>query len=1150
MSGSSGNFWARLGLTLVGYIVGSFFGGIGPMVGGLIGGIVGSLVFPDPTQKIRSEGPRLQGLQVQNSAFGIPIPILFGHMRMAGNIIWVGDRIEHSRTTTSGEGGKGGGGGVEQIYTEYYYTQSFAVQICRGPVAKLLRIWADSKLIYDCNPENDGPVISSILGSGGGIGQGLRINFYYGTEDQMPDPIIESHEGIGNVPGHRGMCYCVFEDLEITPYGNRIPNLNFEVATASEDAYPEVEVDVGGLLGTQSSAVGQMLPGHNGEYALLRHETHWAVVDIISNRVLAAKELSSDIPGTAHYDIDDAGNIYGLITVEGYTVPFCMDRELNILYTSEDQSSSKLRFIAVSRGTGTFIWTGGDPTNRDGDVVLYNRIGLTKIMQWAVSDIVGTTNHILSHLAIDPSTDCAWAIVQITDGAGTFTGLSYLLHFTPGMGSPGIYQITPASGPYGQPNVLGICAETNRIFLSGSCAVGSQVTTSEPVIWVWDIDAGEIIAQFGPEAYDGHDYEVGYANLRIKNGLLWAMRDDTHYVAINTATLEIVREYEIANWTFPYFHRQYVIYDAVCSALWPMFTRGEDGIFTKLLLDRASRETVLLGDIVQSICEEVGLTASDLDLTEIATDEIRGYLIDQQMAARKAIEPLQQAFYFDAAEIDGKISFIKRGGASVVTIPSTDLAVAEQGQERPDELVIARTQEVELPRVLNIAYLDIDQSYQQGTQRSIRQVTDSVGEATITLPLVLTASEAKQRAEVLHYVAWLERNRYAPIMLPPKYSYLTVTDVITVTRGGNTYLLHLQKIDHGANNLSKVEAIPEDAAIYGSGAEGSAGEHIPEWQIDYPGASELYLIDTPYLRDAEKYSSPYGFYAAACGRLAAWRGAQLYRSLDEGVSYQVLQALLNGAVIGTATGALPAPGDPWTWDNNSLTVRLMLETAELASTNKTNCLNGQNAFLLGHPDKGWELCAFCDATLNADGTYTLGTLLRALRGTEWMCAEHSAGDIFILLSTSTIYRIIGQAAELNQERLYAAVSLGMPFSSGALRTFADTGRALHPYAPVHIKGSRDGSNNLTATWIRRARVDGEWRDLVETPLDEAAEAYEVDIIKDGEVVRTIGSLTSPTCGYTAAQQTADGFTPGDPIPVAVYQMSTVVGRGFPGEQTV
>jgi hypothetical protein len=1142
VSGSSGNFWARLGLTLVGYVAGFLIGGaFGAMIGGVVGGVVGSLVFPDPTQKIRTYGPRLQGLQVQNSSFGVPIPWLFGHMRMAGNIIWCGDRVEHTRTSTSGEGGKGGGGGgVEQIYTEYYYTQSFAVQLCRGPIAKLFRIWADNKLIYDTKPENDGPI----------IGQDLKFNFYYGTEDQLPDPIIESYQGIGNVPGNRGVCYCVFEDLEITPYGNRIPNLTFEIATASLDAFPDIEVPVGGLLGTGSTDTTGMLLGHNKEYCLLFYQEHWATVDLLANRVLATKTFAAGTQQWMAIDIDSYGAIYTTIKEAQYIGHIArLDQHLNIIMEGEQITDFWVGGLAVAKTESPYLYIHGNtPVGLYGQqyvVRMFDKIGLEELWSW--EDIVSQdwgTGWAISHFCIDRD-NCCWVLAVEYDQYQP-TGLVRLGKLTPFKDTITWYTIT-AAGASARPHYIGYDPDTHRLVMAGDYSIDA----SQYAVWVWDIETHQIVKQFGPAAYDGHTYRAGRANLQsLVDGSVWMLQDDAHYIAIDLATLEITRSYAKASWPPSGLWHPPFIYDRICNALWLEPRRGDDGIFYKLLLDRASRETVLLGDIVQAICEEVGLSAADLNLTQIATDEIRGYLVDQQMAARQAIEPLQQAFYFDAAEIDGKISFVKRGGASIVTIPQEDLSVAEEGQERPDELPIARTQEPELPRVLNVSYIDIDQSYQAGTQRSIRQVTESVGELTITLPLVLTATEAKRIAETLHYIAWLERNRYAPISLPPKYSYLTVTDVITVERGGNTYLLHLQKADYGANNLIQVEAIPEDAAIYDSLAQGSAGEHVPEQAIDYPGATEFYLLDIPYLRDNEYYVSPYGFYAAACGRLAAWRGAQLYRSLDAGVSYQIIKALLNGAIIGAAANALPAPGDPWTWGNNTVTIRLLREADELASQSQANVLNGANAFLLGHPAKGWELCAFCDAQLNADGTYTLGTLLRALRGTEWMCDQHAAGDIFILLSTATIYRIDEQAADLDKERSYQAVSLGMPFSAGTLKAFTNIGRGLMPYAPAHIKGSRDGSNNLAITWMRRARVDGEWRDLVETPLDEASEAYEVDIVKAGAVVRTIDGLSAPTCSYTAAQQSADGFTPGDPIPLAVYQISAAIGRGFSGIATV
>jgi hypothetical protein len=100
-----------------------------------------------------------------------------------------------------------------------------------------------------------------------------------------------------------------------------------------------------------------------------------------------------------------------------------------------------------------------------------------------------------------------------------------------------------------------------------------------------------------------------------------------------------------------------------------------------------------------------------------------------------------------------------------------------------------------------------------------------------------------------------------------------------------------------------------------------------------------------------------------------------------------------------------------------------------------------------------------------------------------------------------------------------------------------------------IEGARDGSDNLTITWVRRTRVGGELADGIDIPLGEAAELYEIDILDGMTVVRTI-QASSPTASYTAAEQTTDGLTPGDPVDLIIYQISALVGRGFPAAATV
>jgi hypothetical protein len=65
---------------------------------------------------------------------------------------------------------------------------------------------------------------------------------------------------------------------------------------------------------------------------------------------------------------------------------------------------------------------------------------------------------------------------------------------------------------------------------------------------------------------------------------------------------------------------------------------------------------------------------------------------------------------------------------------------------------------------------------------------------------------------------------------------------------------------------------------------------------------------------------------------------------------------------------------------------------------------------------------------------------------------------------------------------------------------------------VHIQGSRNGGGDLTITWVRRTRYSGEWRDLIDAPLNEASEAYQVDVLDGaGQVIRTLSSTSHPSC---------------------------------------
>jgi len=133
---------------------------------------------------------------------------------------------------------------------------------------------------------------------------------------------------------------------------------------------------------------------------------------------------------------------------------------------------------------------------------------------------------------------------------------------------------------------------------------------------------------------------------------------------------------------------------------------------------------------------------------------------------------------------------------------------------------------------------------------------------------------------------------------------------------------------------------------------------------------------------------------------------------------------------------------------------------------------------------------------------------------------------------------------------YKPVTVGSTLGATAEQDFIYAARALKPYSPVHIVGSRNTGGDLTINWRRRTRIGGDWRDAVDIPLSEESERYEVDIMQGVTLKRTITGLTSPTTIYTAAQQVTDFGSAQSSVLVNVYQLSAAVGRGNAGIATI
>ena len=230
-----------IGASMGGTVLGLSTAVIGRAVGAAVGRAIDQRVMGGGSRTV--ETGRVDRFRLMGAGEGSPIGFVQGRMRVAGQVIWATRFREHVKTTTTGGGGggKGSPSPSQPIVTtrEHSYSVSLALALCEGAIARVGRVWADGEEIAK---------------------ETLNLRVYRGTEDQLPDPKIEAAQG--DAPAYRGIAYVVIEDLDLTPFGSRVPQLSFEVM---RPAHQNVESETPDLPGSVRGVC--LIPG-TGEYAL------------------------------------------------------------------------------------------------------------------------------------------------------------------------------------------------------------------------------------------------------------------------------------------------------------------------------------------------------------------------------------------------------------------------------------------------------------------------------------------------------------------------------------------------------------------------------------------------------------------------------------------------------------------------------------------------------------------------------------------------------------------------------------------------------------------------------------------------------------------------------------------------------------------
>lgn len=1157
-----------------------------------VGLLLSYLTRPAPP---RIEGPRLNDLSVSGSSYGEPWPIPYGTVRLPTNMIWNQPIIEVK--TSQNVGGKGlGGSGATQVSYEYF--ADFAIGICAGPVDRVIQILADGKLLYDTTGTSkvinvyEG-VSSAALGQiqqtlsadttiGGlsaeyssfgitaqeallsaifktpGSQVGLPVRIYNGDESQVPDPLIESIHGKGNVPAYRGLCYIVFEKLPIRNFGNRIPNITVVVtknATSTVIVQPITaisSVDNGGIaFDTRRRKVYGVA---NGTSTVVEYDnlTQIARSTLTGAGTTSGFNVTAGKNGQLYMSIPSSDNFQPIQRVD----PISLSRTalsaaiVNAPIVSM-QAIQATNLILMGK-TITFVFVSPNP----GGLVVFQdqeEGGLLDVTPAGLSTEVAGTDFsqvgaVGGQLVADHINGIVYGIQRWTTGSDDPTGPSVLWKFTITAAWSSGAQLAPIINAeiihkFPRLNAVTGFSTTGQVsrmfYVRGDNSLILQGTNGETL--KYDITSDTIVARtFALGSFTGAMKESNITGGVFAFITSSAVSGTIYEVSVSDLT--VLRSTDLST------------VDSLAPIGLCFFDEETYSVTTtrngmrRYFLNRAQAGGQPLSDIVSDLCLRSGLLASEIDVTELTGITVKGATANKQSSARSNIEPLMQAYFFDMIEEDNKLKAKLRGRAPTRTIPFDELGELKDQEGLPDptsgRVVAERLQDVEIPRRVTVIYTDIDRSYQSGSQAAQRVTSPgrtmfSDQEQSIELPIVLNATEAKQIAEQWLYGLWNGRMSFKTVTHWGNID-LSPGDVITLPLTTGDRNVRVIGKEVGANLVVNLECQQENPAVFSPISVANDGYGFVPQIIGSSSLTQPFFLDIPLLREVDSSAGQFSrAYFAMAGYGSGWKGGVLLRSQDDGVNYSQVGSSFDDVPWGTTSVALANPpnGDWTVWDNTStVTFYPQVGEDEFSSVTDLEVLNGANPVLVGN-----EIIQFVNATMNSNGSITLSRLLRGRLGTDQYIATHVLGERVILLKVGPITSHKLPLALVNSALLYKAVTIGRLIDEADNELFTYTGADLKPYSPVILTGSRSGSN-LTIAWKPRTRLNRAGL-IGPAPLNEAFEQYSIDLSQAGTIFDTLTVNTARSVVYSSAEfQAASGLSDaGYPLVNPGFEAGSIAG---------
>lgn len=400
----------------------------------------------------------------------------------------------------------------------------------------------------------------------------------------------------------------------------------------------------------------------------------------------------------------------------------------------------------------------------------------------------------------------------------------------------------------------------------------------------------------------------------------------------------------------------------------------------------------------------------------------------------------------------------------------TDLGAGPQA--RSDRAIAAAER---APRRVTLSHYDPARDYQAGLQIATRPGAGH-RETAIELPAALSASAAKQLAEVALARADTERERRT-VAAGWRALALTPGARVRVADEPGQWRIAQWSLEAMAVSLELVRIAP--APLPASATPG----RVLGAPDNVAGTTLLHLFELPHLGEGP-LAAP-RLLVAACGTGAGWRRAALALSTDGGARWEAAGMTSAPAVIGSVVE--PGGGAPaGILDRrNAIIVELAHGGFTLTDMDDAGRDAGLNLALIGD-----ELVQFGEAEPLGANRWRLTRLWRGRRGTEAAIGTAAAGDRFVLIEAAALAvhdAVAGIGADV------AILGTGPADGEGVEAHAPVTGASVVPPAPVRLRAEILPDGGALLRWVRRSRTGWRWQDGADAPLGEELERYQVRI---------------------------------------------------------